>query len=336
MHPTSIATAIAALAIIADPVSAHARCHRVMGDKNPPGVWSQALLAGKKWNPAPDKFNSNDPWNQKLVTIFSDPPVPAWGKKRSWLKDGCGVTLSTVNLWWKLSTGNYGPHRWTQSLAGAKAGKEAYIQTAHETKKQADDGSMAVVSADGTGILEMRFFQINEDGAGPFRCRVDTNGNGTYEGWEPDERFLLQAKPNDKGRSHSFHKPTVGQVLHVKWRVPRGQVCDGKSGKYTGVCILRCENFAKNGPFGGCIPFRVVNVPPPPPNKHVPKPKPIKEVERPEAIEYDYPTEPEQAADGTYYKRDITTFDDPAKIKIRGEYEGIHLHVIDEMRKAKA
>ncbi|KAK6499005.1 hypothetical protein TWF481_011574 [Arthrobotrys musiformis] len=330
MHfPISAATAAAIFTILIDQVAAHARFVHTTGDKGGDG---RGLLSTWTHN------GNNDVWGQKEATIFSDPPVPNPAFQRLWLNEGCGVTLQTVDLWWQMFGGRGTEDWWKyqQILSWQpKITKEAWVQTWWETLKQANAHVLPAVSADGSGWLHMAVLQINEDGAGPFRCRVDPTGDGKYPwGWEPSDRFSSQPQPNDGGAAKSFWPHGKHKASVLKWHAPRGQICNGKSGSYNNVCIMRCENFATNGPFGGCIPFRVVNIPPPPPEQPPPEPKPIdKPVEKPEAIDYGYKAQPVQgAADNHgYYKRELNRVD-PNKIKIRSEHEGIADHVINEKR----
>ncbi|KAK6352254.1 hypothetical protein TWF730_009085 [Orbilia blumenaviensis] len=316
MHfPISAATAAAIFAILVDETSAHCRFIHTTGDKGGDG---RGLLS--TWT----HHGKNDVVGQKEATIFSDPPVPNPKVQRLYLNEGCGMTLQTVDLWWKMFGGKNPEDGWKyQETLSNRPGitKEAWVQTWWETLKQSDGEVLPVVSADGTGWLHMAVLQINEDGAGPFRCRVDPNGDGKYPwGWEPDSRYSAQPQPNDGGAAKSFWPAGKHKAHLLKWHAPKGLVCNGKSGKYSNVCIMRCENYATNGPFGGCIPFRTVNQPPEIRRR---PPKPIdKPVEHPEVIDYEDKSKPVQAADGGYYKRDLHVID-ADKIQTRSEHEGI-------------
>ncbi|KAF3192004.1 hypothetical protein TWF788_004194 [Orbilia oligospora] len=331
MHfPISAATAAAIFTILIDQAAAHCRFVHTTGDKGGDG---RGLLS--TWT----HHGNNDVWGQKEATIFSDPPVPNPAFTRLWLNEGCGVTLQTVDLWWVMFGGRGTEDWWKyqQILTWQpKITKEAWVQTWWETKKQADAGTMAVVSGGGSGWLHMAVLQINEDGAGPFRCRVDPHGDGKYPwGWEPNDRYMNMPEPNDGGAAKSFWPHGKHKAHLLKWKVPRGMYCAGKSGQYSNVCIMRCENFATNGPFGGCIPFRVVDLPPE--NKPAPEAeKPIvKPVEKPEVVDYGYHPQPAKANDGGYYKRSVEAVD-PNKIKVRRDDEGILPHVVLEKRTAEA
>ncbi|KAK6337042.1 hypothetical protein TWF718_009828 [Orbilia javanica] len=298
MHfPISAATAAAIFTILIDQAAAHCRFVHTTGDQGGDG---RGLLS--TWV----HHGNNDVHGQKEATIFSDPPVPNKHAHRLYLSEGCGMTLQTVDLWWNMFGGKSPEDWWKyQEVLSNRPGitKEAWVQTWWETKKQADAGVLPVVSADGNGWLHMAVLQINEDGAGPFRCKIDPNGDGKYPGdWEPSDRFMNQPNPNDGGAAKSFWPAGKHQAHLLKWKAPRGLKCNGKSGNYENVCIMRCENYAVNGPFGGCIPFRIVNQPPevqPEPPKPIDKP-----VENPEYVDTGYNAQPAEGYNGAYFKRD--------------------------------
>ncbi|KAK6513730.1 hypothetical protein TWF506_008169 [Arthrobotrys conoides] len=322
--PISAATAAAIFTILIDQAAAHARIIHSTGDKGGDG---RGLLS--TWT----HHGKNDVHGQKEATIFSDPPVPNKKINRLYLNEGCGVTLQTVDLWWQMFGGR-GTEDWYkyQEVLSNRPGitKEAWIQTWWETKKQADANKMAVVSGDGTGWLHMAVLQINEDGAGPFRCKIDPVGDGKYPwGWEPNDRYMNQPPPNDGGAAKSFWPHGKHRAHLLKLKIPRGIRCTGTSGPHKNVCIMRCENYAVNGPFGGCIPFRVVNLPEE--QKPVTEHPINKPVEKPQAIDYGYKPVPAQAANGGYYKRDVEDVD-PNKLRFRRDDEGILPHVLNEKR----
>ncbi|KAF3150320.1 hypothetical protein TWF569_004710 [Orbilia oligospora] len=51
--------------------------------------------------------------------------------------------------------------------------------------------------------------------------------------------------------------------------IPKNIKCNGSYEGKKNICMLRCENYALNGPFGGCLPFQLIppepQAPPPPP-----------------------------------------------------------------------
>jgi len=88
------------------------------------------------------------------------------------------------------------------------------------------------------GILQMTMFQVNADGAGPFKCEVSSNGN---DGFVPAE--VVKDVPGVKGKSNAKNTPFPFEV-----KVPADLKCTGPGNS----CILRCKN-ANSQPFGGCV-----------------------------------------------------------------------------------
>ncbi|KAK6499983.1 hypothetical protein TWF481_010340 [Arthrobotrys musiformis] len=143
-----------------------------------------------------------------------------------------------------------------------------YIQTKAETMKYADQGKMAR-STPG-GWVEMVVWQVNDDGAGPFRCRIDETGTGTKFGaWAT----VVKQPPGDQWKN-SVNPWTNKQHNLLRVQLPKNIKCTAEYGKFKNVCMLRCENYAVNGPFGGCLPFQVIY--PQPQVVPAPKPQPVK------------------------------------------------------------
>merc|ERR1711939_834450 len=74
------------------------------------------------------------------------------------------------------------------------------------------------------GMVMMTVHQVNGDGAGPYDCMIDSTGTGTQ--WTN---------------------------MQVATNVPGDQTCTGSVAGMDGVCMVRCNNAARAGPFGGCV-----------------------------------------------------------------------------------
>ncbi|EPS45933.1 hypothetical protein H072_71 [Dactylellina haptotyla CBS 200.50] len=262
----SPATAFAILASAAffEQAAAHCKFIDSWGDANT-GRHGQAMLID---NAIPLNNGGQNPW-QYDVTVFSDPivpPVPGhpqWGK-RKWMQDGCGATISTSNLWRsihdKVGWGKVGEwdknyHWYMNPLIKAP---ESFVQTLWEASKACKANKVPYVSQG--GWLQITVHRVNQDGAGPFRCRIDTDGAGKYS---YDAEIITQVS------GHGGIECCKDLWKHpLKVKIPDNLQCNIKSGGKTNVCIMRCENNAPNGPFGGCIPFELkpnpqAEVPPP-------------------------------------------------------------------------
>ncbi|KAJ6264592.1 hypothetical protein Dda_0741 [Drechslerella dactyloides] len=100
------------------------------------------------------------------------------------------------------------------------------------------------------GWLWINMFQQTTDGAGPYTCRLDQTGMATN--WEnltvPVETVGVQG---------------ANPCNNIDWewplQMPEDLKCTGKYGDMDRVCIVRCQDDAPNGPFGGCVAFQQVD-----------------------------------------------------------------------------
>jgi hypothetical protein len=96
----------------------------------------------------------------------------------------------------------------------------------------------------------MTVHQVNSDGAGPYTCMMDATGTGAN--WQAIT--VTQNLPgNDKGRN----KATQLQDQALTASIPAGTTCTGTVAGQTNVCMVRCQNPARAGPFGGCVPVQM-------------------------------------------------------------------------------
>ncbi|KAF3905320.1 hypothetical protein AA313_de0200358 [Arthrobotrys entomopaga] len=105
------------------------------------------------------------------------------------------------------------------------------------------------------GWLWINMYQQTTDGAGPYTCKLDQTGQGTN--WQnltvPVTTVGVQgANPcNDLSWVWPLQLPTDLKCT--------GKYKDENTGAPSNrVCIIRCQNDAPNGPFGGCVPFEQV------------------------------------------------------------------------------
>ncbi|KAK6521721.1 hypothetical protein TWF506_001925 [Arthrobotrys conoides] len=314
----SAASAVAILASIHE-ASAHCRIIRAIGNAGGDG---RGLLS--RWN-SDGQGNDIIGWgSENQCTIFSDPPIPNWPAPRSYFGKHCGVTLETVDLFWK-DLHNKQPGDWDarKTPLGQKSERRAYVQTWWEAQKQANDGSMAKVSLKQNtenGQITIWILQVNADGAGPFKVNIDPNGDGNYP-WGFRHRGEFTELGFDGPESVRYD--TVGKLHVIKWNVPKQLKCYGKSGNLNNVCIIRIENEAKNGPFGGCLPIQIVDqapdepppAPPPTPEKPNPAPPPpfVHVIDKP-VEQVDYASPPSvNYGNSAYYKRNADATSEPGE-----------------------
>lgn len=110
-------------------------------------------------------------------------------------------------------------------------------------------GTLPQVSAGGE--ITMTLHQVNGDGAGPYTCQIDSAGDGSAF---VDMKVTTQvAGKNSRSNAKAVDLP-------LKAAIPAGQTCSGNVAGQDNVCMVRCMNAARAGPFGGCVPVQMANV----------------------------------------------------------------------------
>ncbi|KAK6331359.1 hypothetical protein TWF730_004440 [Orbilia blumenaviensis] len=202
------------------------------------------------------------PW-QVEVSIFSNTAIPCCGKPRHYQPQGCGLSLYQV---WKnnINTDNWLKlHGWHSPIIQNvfQAQRSYSLDVNAEVNKFASGNLIAQVTAG--GWLRLRIHQVNADGGGLFKCKVDPTGMGrSFGAWGV-------VKENIPGDKHSISWATIHKPnLWITYVLPADIRCTGTFGKMKNICLVRCENSAVNGPFGSCVPVQQII-------KDIPKPKPI-------------------------------------------------------------
>lgn len=123
---------------------------------------------------------------------------------------------------------------------------------------QIDAGTAKVMQLNGPtlpqvtagGQIMMTVHQVNSDGAGPYTCMIDATGTGTN--WQP-----ITVTQNLEGNNRGRNRATQMQDLPLTASIPAGMTCTGTVAGQSNVCMVRCENPARAGPFGGCVPVQM-------------------------------------------------------------------------------
>ncbi|CAG7564501.1 unnamed protein product [Fusarium equiseti] len=100
------------------------------------------------------------------------------------------------------------------------------------------------------GSIEMTIHQVNSDGAGPYTCMINSDGTGTS--WE-NIPVTTNVEGNDRGRNRDGEMGDFPLVASI----PAGQECTGTVAGEDNVCLVRCQNPARAGPFGGVVPVQM-------------------------------------------------------------------------------
>ncbi|KAK6336938.1 hypothetical protein TWF718_009727 [Orbilia javanica] len=102
------------------------------------------------------------------------------------------------------------------------------------------------------GTLSATIWQVNQDGGGPFKCMIDYNGTG--DSWKVINDGPHNPSSNCGGDSYSIRGWGGASACTMTYQLPADLDCKGNYGPDAqNICIVRCENYAVNGPFGGCM-----------------------------------------------------------------------------------
>lgn len=108
---------------------------------------------------------------------------------------------------------------------------------------------MPTTSDDGT--ITMTFHQVNQDGAGPLTADIDATSGGT----DPAAFQTAQVTQNVPGLGIGGLSGAQTMDFPVAVQMPSGMTCAGSVGGASNVCIVRLQNSALAGPFGGSAAF---------------------------------------------------------------------------------
>jgi hypothetical protein len=97
----------------------------------------------------------------------------------------------------------------------------------------------------------MTFHQVNQDGAGPLTAMIDATSGGT----DPAAFKTAQVTQNVPGIGIGGLSAASTMDFPVKVQMPAGMTCQGTAGGATNVCVVRMQNSALAGPFGGSAAF---------------------------------------------------------------------------------
>ncbi|KAI4867920.1 hypothetical protein F4820DRAFT_169337 [Hypoxylon rubiginosum] len=101
------------------------------------------------------------------------------------------------------------------------------------------------------GELKMTLHVVNSDGAGPYTCMI--NDDGTGENW--DDIQVTQSPPGDDSRDRDASETDFPLTATI----PADQDCTGTVAGQENACLVRCQNGARAGPFGGVVPVQMAN-----------------------------------------------------------------------------
>jgi hypothetical protein len=141
---------------------------------------------------------------------------------------------------------------------GAKAaGGAAGATTAKGTKEAGVAAAAGAGASSGLpttsddGTISMTFHQVNQDGAGPLTAMIDATSGGT----DPAAFQKATVTQDVPGIGIGGLSAAAVKDFPVKVQMPAGMTCSGSAGGASNVCIVRMQNAALAGPFGGSAAF---------------------------------------------------------------------------------
>ncbi|ORY13213.1 hypothetical protein BCR34DRAFT_481459 [Clohesyomyces aquaticus] len=133
--------------------------------------------------------------------------------------------------------------------AGAKTAKGTAETGVSKAAGTGATSGLPTTADDGT--ITMTFHQVNQDGAGPLTAQIDATSGGT----DPAAFKEAQVTQNVPGIGIGGLSAASVEDFPVKVQMPQGMTCSGSAGGASNVCIVRLQNSALAGPFGGSAAF---------------------------------------------------------------------------------
>jgi len=93
--------------------------------------------------------------------------------------------------------------------------------------------------------------QVNQDGAGPLTPAIDPTSGGT----DPAAFVPATMKTDVPGSGVGGLSGTTKTDFPITVQMPAGMTCDGTVAGVSNVCIVKVQNAALAGPFGGSAAF---------------------------------------------------------------------------------
>ncbi len=144
---------------------------------------------------------------------------------------------------------------------GAGGGAAGGAAAGAKTPKGTTEGGVAAAAGTGAssglpttaddGSITMTFHQVNQDGAGPLTAQIDATSAGTDPAAFQDATVMQ----NVPGIGIGGLSAAAVKDFPVKVQMPAGMTCQGTAGGATNVCVVRMQNSALAGPFGGSAAF---------------------------------------------------------------------------------
>ncbi|KAI1344220.1 hypothetical protein F5Y15DRAFT_424448 [Xylariaceae sp. FL0016] len=137
-------------------------------------------------------------------------------------------------------------------LTGGGAGTKSETATETTVAKSAGQGATdGLPTCADDGSITMTFRQINQDGAGPMTAAVD----GTSGGTDPSAFENAEVTQDVPGVGFGGLSLATNTDFPLTVQMPAGMTCDASVGGADNVCVVKVQNSALAGPFGGSAAF---------------------------------------------------------------------------------
>ncbi|KAF2798220.1 hypothetical protein K505DRAFT_268186 [Melanomma pulvis-pyrius CBS 109.77] len=133
--------------------------------------------------------------------------------------------------------------------AGTKTAKGTTEQGVAAAAGSGASSGLPTTADDGT--ITMTFHQVNQDGAGPLTAQIDATSGGT-DATAFQDATVTQDVP---GIGIGGLSAASTMDFPVKVQMPAGMTCTGTAGGASNVCVVKMQNSALAGPFGGSAAF---------------------------------------------------------------------------------
>ncbi|EGY17069.1 hypothetical protein VD0002_g330 [Verticillium dahliae] len=137
------------------------------------------------------------------------------------------------------------------------ASAQTFGETVGAGPNSLESGTKAIMSEMGGqlpqvsqgGSVDMTLHQVNGDGGGPYECMINADGTGAT--WENIQ--VTTTPPGQNSRNRGGAQTDFPMVAAI----PADQTCTGTVAGQDQVCLVRCQNAARAGPFGGVVPVQM-------------------------------------------------------------------------------
>ncbi|GJC78717.1 hypothetical protein ColLi_01555 [Colletotrichum liriopes] len=134
---------------------------------------------------------------------------------------------------------------------------DTFGQTTGGGENDLEAGTKAIMAMTGDQLpqvtpgstLELTVHQVNGDGGGPYDCMI--NGDATGAQWTNINVPVTVPGQNSRNRAGAMTD------FPIKAEIPADQACTGTVAGQANVCLVRCQNAARAGPFGGIVPVQM-------------------------------------------------------------------------------